>query len=86
MIKLTDDQISVLGRPNFACAQWAKLLIAGGMYEDKAKKVEYEQAVFIHFSLDMLEQHGDQWLKEANKVLKDLAVKQIAKRDNISDN
>ncbi len=76
MIKLTDDQISVLGRPNFACAHMAKMLIAGGMYEDKAKKAEYEQAVFIHFSLDMLEKHGDNWMEEANKVLGGLATNQ----------
>ena len=47
MIKLSNDQIDILGRPNFACAKIAKHLIAAGVYENKAKKAEYEQAVFI---------------------------------------
>ncbi len=38
MITLTDNQIDILGKPNFACARISKLLISLGMYEDKGKK------------------------------------------------
>lgn len=70
MIKLTDDQIDILGRPNFACAQIAKLLIRAGVYEDKAKKAEYEQAVYIHWAQGLLEEHGDGWREAGLTILK----------------
>ena len=38
VIKLTDDEIQILGTPCFASAGAAKLLIGAGIYEDKAKK------------------------------------------------
>lgn len=43
MIKLNDDEIQILGTPCFASANYAKLLIAAGIYEDKEKKAEYER-------------------------------------------
>lgn len=72
MIKLTDDQIVIMGKPNFSCAKPAKVLIASGLYEDKVKKVEYEQAVFIHWALDLYEKHGAEWMDNGNKILMDL--------------
>jgi hypothetical protein len=73
LIKLTENQIKILGIPNFACAQQAKLLIACGVYEDKESKAEYEQAVFIHWASELLTEHGQDWSKEGNKVLKKCA-------------
>lgn len=73
MIKLTDHQIKILGRPNFACGQPAKLLIANRLYEDRNKKAEYEQAVFIHWALELLNTYGDDWKKEADKILNNCA-------------
>lgn len=75
MIKLTKNQIDILGRPNFACAQVAKLLIAFKLYEDKESKAEYEQAVYIHWASDLLEKHGDDWKAEGNKIIKELCDK-----------
>ena len=73
MIKLTDDQIAIMGKPNFSCAGPAKLLIASGVYEDKAKKAEYEQAVFIHWALEVHKEHGENWAEEGKKILVGLA-------------
>ena len=72
MKMLSDDEIEILGRPNFACASVAKLLISAGLYEDKAKKAEYEQAVFIHWASNLLREHGDNWKKEAARILDEL--------------
>lgn len=71
MISLDNNQIAIMGRPNFSCAGIAKLLIAAGVYEDKAKKAEYEQAVFIHWALQLFNEHGDGWAREAEKVIKE---------------
>jgi hypothetical protein len=79
MIKLSDTQIDILGRPNFACAQIAKLLIAAGIYEDKAKKAEYEQAVFIHWATGLLDEHGEKWREVAQTKLTEYAEKIKAK-------
>ena len=77
MKQLSDNQISIMGRPNFACAGMAKLLIAAGIYEDKEKKAEYEQAVFMHWALGLLEAHGDGWAEEANRVLSSCAERLV---------
>lgn len=69
MIKLSNEQIAVLGRPNFKCARVAQVLIAAGIYEDNKKSAEYEQAVFIHWALGLLEKHGENWQDEGNKIL-----------------
>jgi hypothetical protein len=75
MIKLNDDEIQILGTPCFASAHTAKLLIASGLYEDKAKKAEYEQAVFAHWGLELYKKHGEDWRKEADKILKECIEK-----------
>jgi len=74
-IQLTKDQVSVLGRPNFACANMAKVLIAGGLYAEGPPKAEYEQAVFIHWASNLLDKHGENWGKEGDKILKELCEK-----------
>ena len=83
MIKLDDNQISIMGRPNFSCAKMSKLLIRAGVYEDKARKAEYEQAVFIHWALDLREKWGDDWAAkgvEALQVCVDVVRKAQADR------
>ncbi|MBL4664293.1 MAG: hypothetical protein JKY22_12250 [Flavobacteriaceae bacterium] len=69
MIKLSSEEISILGRPNFACANVAKILIASNVYEDKEKKAEYEQAVYIHWASGLLIKHGKNWREEGDKIL-----------------
>ena len=70
MIKLNDDEIQILGTPCFASAGMAKLLIKAGIYEDKEKKAEYEQAVFAHWAWDLYAYHGSNWKKEADIILR----------------
>lgn len=81
MIKLTTNQVLILGRPNFLCAREAKLLIAAGIYEDKENKAEYEQAVFIHWASGLLEKHGDEWGKVGAEILNVCAENLRAKAD-----
>lgn len=69
MINLTENEISILGRPNFACADIAKILIRAGIYEKGANKAEYEQAVYIHWAYSLLKEHGDSWKEAAKKIL-----------------
>lgn len=69
MIELSDDQIRILGRPNFTCREIAHRLGEFGLYK-VSKRSESEQAVAIHFLLDQYDKHGDSWLEEANKTLK----------------
>lgn len=84
-ITLTKNQIWILGRPNFACAGVAKLLIAGELYEDVAKKAEYEQAVYIHWASNLLDKHGDNWWEEGNQILKDLCKQLVEKKEAVSN-
>ena len=60
-IELTKSQVDVLGRPNFACHDMARLLIAKGVYKDGPRKAEFEQAVCIHWMHSLLEKHGENW-------------------------
>lgn len=78
MIELSKSQIEVLGRPCFACARVAHLLIASGIYADGPKKAEYEQAVFIHWASGLLDSHGADWVAAADKIIKELLEKQQA--------
>ncbi len=64
MIQLNTDQIYILGRPNFVCAELGQLLIKAGTYAgypSESGKSEYEQAVVIHWCLNLYEEHGDMW-------------------------
>jgi len=72
MIKLTEQQIAVFGRPNFLCSGVAKLLISHGLYERGPNKAEYEQAVCIHWTSELLREHGDNWRDAAQHILDDL--------------
>lgn len=68
-IELSKDQVDILGRPNFACVQITNLLIKNGVYAAGPRKAEYEQAVCIHWMLQLMEAHGDNWKSEADKLL-----------------
>ena len=72
-VVLTKDQIAIMGRPNFACAHIADKLINSGVYADGGHKAEYKQAVFMHFTLRMLEDHQGEWTEAANNELERLA-------------
>ncbi len=78
MITLSQDEIDIMGRPNFSCAGIAKILIAAGIYADLAKKAEYEQAVYIHWALSLKDQYAENWRIEGGKILDDC----IKKLDN----
>ena len=65
MIKLTDDDVEILGRPNFGCSSIARLLTKGGVYEDRGQKSEYEQAVCIHWLRNLQDIFGDNWRTQA---------------------
>lgn len=82
MIKLTEQQVAVFGRPNFTCAQIAKLLIAAGEYENGPEKAEYEQAVYIHWASNLLSTHGEDWKSVGNKKLGELIDKLKMDDDN----
>ena len=69
MIDLTPDEISILGRPNFLCANIAKVLIEGGLYTKGPQKAEYEQAVFIHWAMSLHSEFGDKWKDAAAGIL-----------------
>lgn len=72
MIELTTNQIEILGRPNFSCANIAKVLIISGLYENKEETAEYEQAVYIHWASNLLSTYGEQWKEEARRILSGL--------------
>lgn len=84
MITLTDNQIAILGNPNFACARISKFLIEMGIYEDKAKKAEYEQAVYIHWASNLLDKYGDNWRGEGDKIIGDLLQKYKLQQKNLT--
>ena len=72
MIQLTETQISILGRPNFVCANIAKILIRGGVYAKGPAKIEYEQAVFIHWANALYLKLGDEWSEEGERIIKEI--------------
>ena len=78
-IELTKQQIEVFGRPNFMCSGVAKLLISSGIYKEGPNKAEYEQAVCIHWSSELLRVHGDNWLDVGRAILRDLEAAKVRK-------
>jgi hypothetical protein len=85
MLKLSKEEIDIFGRPNFACAQIAKILIECGHYEDKAKTAEYEQAVFIHWATGLLKKHGPHWKSQANEILRTM-VNDLRQQQELKNN
>lgn len=71
---LNDDLIEILGRPNFACAQLATLLRAGGhVIKNKA---EHEQAAVIHFLLGHYLKHVEDWHEHVGAAFEAIAAQQ----------
>lgn len=56
---LNDDIVSILGRPNFMCSQFAEFLRMDGM--EIRRKSEHEQAAVIHWFMNLYLQHGAGW-------------------------
>ncbi len=81
MIQLSESEIAILGRPNFACAGIAKVLIDHGVYEKGAAKAEYEQAVYIHWASNLLKEHGENWKLHGNNIIRDLLEESISPAD-----
>ena len=73
---LDDDLIEILGRPNFACAELATLLRAGG--HSIKNKAEHEQAAVIHFLLGHYLKHGAAWHEHVGAAFE--AIAQQAQR------
>lgn len=70
---LDDDLVEILGRPNFACIQFAQALRASGL--EIKEKAEHEQATVLHYMLGFYLQHGADWWMKARE---DLAVRMAA--------
>ncbi|WAI83233.1 MULTISPECIES: hypothetical protein [Achromobacter] len=68
---LDDDLIEILGRPNFACAELATLLRAGG--HSIKNKAEHEQAAVIHFLLGHYLKHGAAWHEHVGAAFEAIA-------------
>lgn len=73
LFDLNDDTKAILGKPNFTCANIAKILRASG--EEIKERSEDEQAHTIYFLLKMYVEHGEEWRTKANEHLKELAEK-----------
>ena len=69
MIELNEHTRWILGRPNFWCMPIANALRKIG-YKIKPK-AEDEQAVVIHWMLEMYKKYGDGWKGLASKELED---------------
>ncbi len=72
LTELNDDLKDILGRPCFACARVAQLLVKAGKYVDVRPKAEDEQAVMIHWTLMLYLEHGPKWRDEANRLVKEM--------------
>lgn len=57
--ELNKELISILGRPNFACARIASTLRSKGF--KCPEKAEEEQALVIHTLLTFYDRYGDGW-------------------------
>ncbi|WP_236654164.1 tektin family protein [Citrobacter sp. LUTT5] len=64
---LNDDLVSILGRPNFMCSQFAEFLRMDGM--EIRRKSEHEQAAVIHWFMNLYLQHGAGWCNVARAEL-----------------
>lgn len=58
----------IFGRLCFECRDYARLLEALKLYPEK-RKAEHEQAIVIHFMVNLYLKHGDNWRNEGAKIL-----------------
>jgi hypothetical protein len=81
-ISLSASQIAVMSTPTMVVDRVANLLIYAGLYENRRKAhlaqesgkalravMEYERAVFTHWALDLVLEHGADWQGEAAKII-----------------
>ena len=69
--ELTPDLMSILGRVNFACREFAEALRADGV--EIPTKSEAEQAHCIHWMLGIYLEHGSDWREEIGRELERIA-------------
>jgi len=62
-----DEMIAILGRPNFACVDIARILRASGW--KIAEKSEAEQAACLYFMLTLRLKHGEGWREKGDEEL-----------------
>ncbi len=67
MFQLNQDQIDIMGIPNFSAAQEARLMRMVGF--QIPTKAEAEQAYVIHWLLTIYAEHGDQWRVKAGEQI-----------------
>ncbi len=67
-LTLSEDEKSILGRPNFACGQIAERMRQMGI--DCPKKAEAEQALVIFTMLEFHKSDGEAWAEKMNEWLK----------------
>lgn len=67
-LTLSEDEKSILGRPNFACGKIAHRMRDMGF--DIAKKAEEEQALVIFTMLEFYKEYGKDWADKMNEMLK----------------
>ena len=65
-----DDEVRwILGRPNFSVARLAqRLQQMDPLYKATEARAEDEQAVAIHWMLNLYLKHGREWRSEADKL------------------
>lgn len=84
MLELNDEVRWILGRPNFVCADLARILRHDG--HEIRTKCEDEQAAVIHWMLCLYEQHGDDWREQArlevNRITAEWEAKQAPESHN----
>lgn len=71
MIELNDNTKKIMGTMCFQSARFSHRLIELGLYpkQPEHQKAEYEQAIFMHWALNLEAEHGDNWDVEGQKIL-----------------
>lgn len=68
--KLTPELQHVLGRPNFWCAQYARVMRAAGV--EIECRAETEQAYVLHWLVKLVLDHGENWAIAAGAQIGDM--------------
>ena len=70
-VEFTDRTRKIMGTTCFQSARFSHRLIELGVYPKQPSnhKAEYEQAIFMHWALNLEAEHGEKWFEEAQKVM-----------------
>lgn len=68
-IALDKEVRFILGRPNFWCSPFAKMLRKRGF--EIAFKAEDEQAAVIHWMLNIYFEHGKEWRNVVDRIVRE---------------